>query len=762
MKKQLIVGIIVLFSSCTQEDLLVSVDTSVSQPNMHIYIDDTESHTRCDAKDDIGRLSYTFRQHDHAISFSVKDNYCQSFLTYSEVDNSFNGFHVNSQADEIALLFPSINNPVVTADGRLLLCVPSQNGSLETLSNNSYQWGFATIAEDNGEYIGHTDLSDLMAICRFSFSCGGIPIGDIAKVEFSSSKGAFYENRYLNISSGSFEEGQLTHQMSIQNAEGLDYVMYVSFFPSSFALHICVTDAQGRTYEGDVPQNRYGAGLVNYIDVECQQTSEAITSSDDYIEVCGVQWAKGNLYYDTMAFGTSDFAEHYQLSSSQWYYPELCGESNTRSSHFNWGACGSNAASTSIYARYRGDLSGKMYSDVTCTKPTTNIDDALFGDLAYWTSHGSWRLPTKEEMFKLFSEASYSRGYYQTSAGEKIYGYLFWNTVGEREQSIKLKRFSDEDLSGKLFLPNAGLREAKSTAMTYLGSRGYYWHGECDDNMNQLMLGTSGLVWRSTGAAYGRTIRPVKCGESTVEQPEMEYIELLGVKWAKGNLQYGTYGGTADGFQPNWSLSENQWRFIDAGVGYSNHTTQQDQSCIYHFNWGVCGQNAASQNLYAKCYQDIAGCMFEDQACTHSTTDFSSALYGDIAYWASNGKYRLPTEAEMYRLYSEASYSRGCYVAADGSKTYGFLFREPVNGQRVIETKVQTYTDYELENYLFLPSAGNRQAKSSEILRVGYNGYYWHSVRSAEMYQFRMGGQEVIWAVTSPSYGRTVRPVLND
>lgn len=761
MEKILYSLLILFLSACTYDISLNDLSSSEYGCDVNIYINRWK--TRTIVSDAETSLVWKFQQNDNAIAFNVDNNYAKTSLFFNTTSGSFRGYRVASSRNEIALLFPEQQNYIVH-DGRVLLSMPSQDGTLSSLANTSYQWGFSSLSESENGYVGYTTMTDLMAICRFTFQIEDVVIRDIVDVQLTASKGLFYVERYLNISSGSFEKGNCVSEMSIHNMSGINGTIYFAFFPSSFELKFMITDASGNMYEGFLRQNKYVAGQYNTYTVQCSKVgTQSVKNEKEYVEVCGIQWAKGNLVYDATSFGDNGMMEHYSLADTQWYYPELDNSDVYHISHFNWGVLGHTALSYILCASFNGDLGAKMFTERSCTKQVTSFSFAQYGDIAYWATKGKLRMPSQEEMYKLYSEASYCRGYYITPSGEKINGFLFWTPQGEREVNLKACAFTNFDLDTKLFLPEAGLRESNSSFLNYINNRGYYWHSNKDDNMNQLMLCQSGLIWRPTGTGYGRCIRPVKNSVSIPDDIDsMDYIELFGTKWVKGNLQYGASIGTSTGFRNLWSVASTQWRFPESGLGFGNHSSRQDFDAIYHFNWGVCGKNAISQSLYAKYNGDISGKMFIDQSCTQQTMDFNIASYGDIAYWASNGKYRMPTKEEMYRLFSMASYSRGCYVAADGSQTFGFLFKEPENGTRVVETKFQYYTDYDLEHYLFLPNAGNRQAKSDDILRIGYTGYYWHSSQDQLFEHLKLGTVSLDWMSTNPVYGRTIRPVINE
>ena len=128
-----------------------------------------------------------------------------------------------------------------------------------------------------------------------------------------------------------------------------------------------------------------------------------------------------------------------------------------------------------------------------------------------------------------------------------------------------------------------------------------------------------------------------------------DYVSVCGIKWARGNLQH---------LGEDWKIADHQWEYFNYVDGNTGSSISQSSSQMDHFNWGVCGANAlnTSSSVCAKnVSQDISGKMFTDEACTAETSDFAAALYGDIAYWATQGAWRLPTQAELQKLYNEAS-----------------------------------------------------------------------------------------------------------
>lgn len=213
-------------------------------------------------------------------------------------------------------------------------------------------------------------------------------------------------------------------------------------------------------------------------------------------------------------------------------------------------------------------------------------------------------------------------------------------------------------------------------------------------------------------------------------------------------------------------ISGNIFNYVDGNTGVVYFTKFFANG---HFNWGVCGANAltTSSSVCAKnVSQDISGKMFTDEACTAETSDFAAALYGDIAYWATQGAWRLPTQAELQKLYNEASYQYGYYTTEDGKNVYGYLFTPPMKSGRVENTSARQITDEELVGGLFLPATGYRIYPGSTISKSGEVGYYWTSqYRSAGdndyAYYLELQPTRIRWAGNASYYGRSVRPVKN-
>ena len=225
------------------------------------------------------------------------------------------------------------------------------------------------------------------------------------------------------------------------------------------------------------------------------------------------------------------------------------------------------------------------------------------------------------------------------------------------------------------------------------------------------------------------------------------YVLLYGVKWAKGNLRYDS-NVTGAGFQTGWGLTETQWEYIGYDVTSSSaivdgkevtytYTGSQEEmrisrteSLFEHFNFGGLGKFSYMASDYLEPSKtttnlDISGKIYSDAAATKEVTGtdrFAEVngdtpnLYGDLAFWASKGKYRLPSVDDMTPIHNVTSKIPGWYVA-NGFKVWGFLFRYPDLGydRKADATANQNreFSDADLETGLFFPCGGRVADASS-------------------------------------------------
>ena len=215
--------------------------------------------------------------------------------------------------------------------------------------------------------------------------------------------------------------------------------------------------------------------------------------------------------------------------------------------------------------------------------------------------------------------------------------------------------------------------------------------------------------------------------DDVVETPA--YIEVAGIKWAVANLEYDK-DTTTEGFAAGWKLADGQYNFVH--FGSTGDLTLTDYNKTNHFNFGgiadpfSCAKASAISMATSDPAFDFSAKMYTDQTCTTATTDFAAAQYGDIAYWASNGKYRMPSAEDFKTLWDNASRTLATYTV--GATTIkGMYFFNPAAGEApaVDSANTKVLTAEDLIVGLFLPLAGRGyDGTEYNVNKIGTQGVY--------------------------------------
>lgn len=249
-----------------------------------------------------------------------------------------------------------------------------------------------------------------------------------------------------------------------------------------------------------------------------------------------------------------------------------------------------------------------------------------------------------------------------------------------------------------------------------------------------------------------------------------DYVKVCGVKWAKGNLVrdaskawHQKETGIDDGFQEGWGLHDEQWKYINWNQGTTEYT-YDNNTCFDVYAWGGIGRQSsyrsgrlvpvtANYDISCKVFWGYVNEKNPDgtgksnpanlteltgEARFSSTVDKSgNSIYnlngtngnlaGDVAFWASKGKYCMPKKAVLSALShptdSKASFQYGKYVK-DSHTMYGYLYTTP-QGDVTRSNKEVTFTDADLESGLFLPFAGRRSnTKNNIVINQGAQAFY--------------------------------------
>ena len=225
------------------------------------------------------------------------------------------------------------------------------------------------------------------------------------------------------------------------------------------------------------------------------------------------------------------------------------------------------------------------------------------------------------------------------------------------------------------------------------------------------------------------------------------YVPINGVKWGKFNLQY-TPGAKADGWNGGYHLAKNPWDyFYTARCSYplTENVLREplpsgDRNSVAfdHFRWGDI-ENAHNfsddkKSSYWNIKQDIKGKVSTDKK------------RGDIAYYASNGNWAIPTADDFNKLFIKTAEYIGYYKDDSGNIIYGAYFDPTVpdnlkgwivdaNGGKIRKinqsagaiSRANLYRELKKSDFdtgVFFPMAGSFEY-SGEMEKPGSAGGYW-------------------------------------
>lgn len=432
----------------------------------------------------------------------------------------FNGALHCQQGDELAMFYPSTGEPTVTVGAttdHLHLTLEGQDGTLKTMQQkHNFMWGKGRVTavgqsgKVSGKQTAAGEIKPMInqhIILKLTLKdAAGLPLKGVTRIILDNVSLTADIHLATGQLTPSADKGKLVITVPDSIADG---PYYVALFPGDETPTITVETGK-IGYERRLPTATLVMG---------QFYDQVLKLKKEYIEIAGLKWGLGNLMYEKgtwhLANDQWQFFNYKQVYKDKVTVSQYGGkEPDDMADHFNWGVVGENALSTAQdnYATLRsGDISGKMFKDQACTQPTTRYDEARYGDVAYWATQGTYRLPTQAELMKL-TEAGYIHGWYVTKNGYHIHGYLF-NGSGQKIVSPQ-RQITEEEYQNGVFYPNCGVRDRYGNIKMNNGE-GYYSTGTAysDKEDVSITLDDDGVDWLKyfyNDKVNGMSIRPLR------------------------------------------------------------------------------------------------------------------------------------------------------------------------------------------------------------------------------------------------------------
>lgn len=255
---------------------------------------------------------------------------------------------------------------------------------------------------------------------------------------------------------------------------------------------------------------------------------------------------------------------------------------------------------------------------------------------------------------------------------------------------------------------------------------------------------------------YSAVKAPYNCQRAkyyfeTLELTTCPWVDIDGKKWGKYNLQYEPCTNLK-GWEPGYRLAKQAWDYFytnpDPFNLYPDFLPRAfNTSAFDHFRWG----NIAAAHNYSYCYS-----RYYSYFTGNLQAVIQNRCYGDLAFYASQGKWMLPTKADFDKLMAKTGeyigyYQDGCNIIV------GVLFDPTVpackkgkvldkNG-RIIgitnrstgiyvgkynnrNTRLKNFSKDDIDKGVFLPFAGaytEYNDGAPRLQRPGGQAYYWTS-----------------------------------
>ena len=229
------------------------------------------------------------------------------------------------------------------------------------------------------------------------------------------------------------------------------------------------------------------------------------------------------------------------------------------------------------------------------------------------------------------------------------------------------------------------------------------------------------------------------------------WVDIDGKRWGKYNLQYDPCT-SVEGWVPGYRLAKQAWDYFYTNSNPFNLCPEFlprafNTSAFDHFRWG----SIAAANNYSYDYS-----RYHSYHMGNLQGVIENKCYGDLAYYASNGQWVMPTKADFDKLMAKTGeyvgyYQEGCNIIV------GVLFDPTVptcNKGKVLDkngrvigrtncpngiyvgkyyernTRMKKFSKEDIDKGVFFPFAGAYTEYNDcapRLQRPGGQAYYWTS-----------------------------------
>lgn len=229
------------------------------------------------------------------------------------------------------------------------------------------------------------------------------------------------------------------------------------------------------------------------------------------------------------------------------------------------------------------------------------------------------------------------------------------------------------------------------------------------------------------------------------------WVDIEGKRWGKYNLQYDPCT-SVEGWVPGYRLAKQAWDYFYTNSNPFNLCPEFlprafNTSAFDHFRWG----SIAAANNYSYDYS-----RYHSYHMGNLQGVIENKCYGDLAYYASNGQWVMPTKADFDKLMAKTGeyvgyYQEGCNIIV------GVLFDPTVpacNKGKVLDkngciigktncpngifvgkyynrnTRMKKFSKEDIDKGVFFPFAGAYTEYNDcapRLQRPGGQAYYWTS-----------------------------------